>query len=149
MTKYGFATGESLIPPKKQQQINEHNEHHLLFVLAPSALPLHLQEKRCTGTSQPSPVGGGGAWFGDVPCSNVFFWITPDEDQVGHLHFYCFLLSLSGISLEEDCTGSMPTETEVFFRQHADLALRWHEGQCWQLKRNYDLQDLVWMIPCI
>ncbi len=92
-----------------------------------------------------SPRGGG---VGDAPCSTGLFWLTPEEDCVGQLCFCYFLLSLSGFSLEEDCTGGTPTGKWGFFRQCADLALRWHQGQCWQSKRNYDLQDLVWTIPC-
>jgi hypothetical protein len=131
---------------KKPTTINEHNEHYLPFVLSPSALPLQLPEKGCTGTFQPPPVGRGGV--GEAPCSTVLFWLTPEEGCIGQLCFCCFLLSLSGFSLEEDCTGSTPTGKRGFFRRRADLALRWHQGQCWQLKRNYDLQDLVWTILC-
>ncbi len=93
---------------KNQRQINEHNEHHLPFSLSPSALPLQLPEKGCTGTSQPPP--GGGRGVGDAPCFTVLFWLTLEEDQVGHLRFCCFLLSLSGFCLEEDCTGGTPME---------------------------------------
>ncbi len=147
-TKYGSVTGESVLPPKKPTTtINEHNEHHLPFVLSLSALPLQLPEEGCAGTSQLPPVGGGGGWWRAM-FHGPFLDITPEEDCVGQLWFCCFLLSLSGFSLEEDCTGGMPTGKWGFFRRCADLALRWHQGQRWQLKRNYDLQDLVWMILC-
>ncbi len=136
--------GISTSSQKNQQQ--SMNKMNTICHLSSHPLPYPSNYQRRVAQARPNlpPWGGGG----DTPCSAVLFWLTPEEDCVGQLHFYCFLLSLSGFYLEEDCTGSTPTRIQGFFRQRADFALGWHQGQRWQLKRIYDLQDLVWMIPC-
>jgi hypothetical protein len=60
---YGSATEKSVLPLISNDKNDEHNEHHLPFILSPSAFPLQLPEKGCAGTSQPPyGWGGGGVW---------------------------------------------------------------------------------------
>ena len=139
-TKYGSVTGESVLPQKKQRQ--SMNTMNTICRLSSHPPPYPSNYRRRVAQARPTSP------HGDAPCSTVLFWLNLEEDCVGHLLFCCFLLSFSGFSLEKDCTGGMPTGKQGFFRRRADFALRWHQGQRWQLKRNYDLQDLVWTIPC-
>jgi hypothetical protein len=60
-------------------QTNDTHQHHELSAIPPSILPLRLlspmtynMEKSCAGTSQPSPLVGGGN--GLVICQTLFFF---------------------------------------------------------------------------